>query len=400
MAFNILGQTQDHRTKTHVVYCKCSINDYLHIIGGDFENFSIQRKRENHKAYRRLKEDLKNGALLPSITLALKHNLVRDAISNVKNIEWLNEFLYAPSKIDILDGLQRTYLINDLVQEGHHFPEEQEVLLEYWFEESMSRLIYRMIVLNAGQKAMSMRHQVELLFMSLKETISSRIDGIEIFLERDSTRRTQPHKYSLGIIASAYQAFITRSTEIDKNDVISSTLIKDTVMDASEEEHAEKFEQFIRYFNSFKVIDAKLWLHYESKYNDDVYQRLSVIDPKDILPEDKEILFRQAIYKNAKSWFASENVLLGLFCSVSQLTNTGKGERVDAALANLERTIDDAITDDPLGLYNFERYKDEINPRKSNIGNATRKLILNGFKEYFRDEGQTPFSNCWEQASD
>lgn len=118
------------------------------------------------------------------------------------------------------------------------------------------------------------------------------------------------------------------------------------------------------------------------------------------MPEDREILFRQAIYKNAKSWFASENVLLGLFCSVSQLTNTGKGERVDAALANLERTIDDARTDDPLGLYNFERYKDEINPRKSNIGNATRKLILNGFKEYFRDEGQTPFSNCWEQASD
>ena len=81
MAFNILGKTQDHRTKTHVIYCKCSINDYLNIIGGDFEHFSIQRKRENHKAYRRLKEDLKNGALLPSITLALKHS--QGKIANV-----------------------------------------------------------------------------------------------------------------------------------------------------------------------------------------------------------------------------------------------------------------------------------------------------------------------------
>ncbi|MFQ2034520.1 hypothetical protein ACK35Y_16530 [Aeromonas veronii] len=400
MTFSILGRTQDHRTKTHVIYCKCSINDYLHIIGGDFENFSIQRKRESHKAYRRLKEDLKNGALLPSITLALKHNLVENAVVHLEDHAWLNDFLSQPSKVDILDGLQRTYLIKDLVDEGHEFPDEQEVLLEYWFEDSMSRLIYRMIVLNAGQKAMSMRHQVELLFMSLKETISSKINGIEIFSERDNSRRTQPNKYSLGILASAYQAFLTRSTEIDKNDVISSTLIKDTVMDSSEEEHAEKFDQFIKYFNTFKDIDALLWAHYESSYDDDEYIRLSSIDPKDISPEDKDLLFKQSIYKNAKSWFASENVLLGVFCAISQLINTGKADRVDEALSNLSQAIHEGDNVDPLGLYSFERYKDEINPRKSNVGNATRKLILNGFKEFFRDEGQTPFSNCWEQASD
>ena len=329
-----------------------------------------------------------------------KHSLVINAISHLDDHEWINEFLSQPSKVDILDGLQRTYLIKDLVDEGHVFPDEQEVLLEYWFEESMSRLIYRMIVLNAGQKAMSMRHQVELLFMSLKETISSEIDGIEIFSERDNSRRTQPNKYSLGILASAYQAFLTRSTEIDKNDVISSTLIKDTVMDSSEEEHAEKFDQFIKYFNIVKDIDAQLWAHYDSTYDDAAYQNLSSIDPKEISPEDKDMLFKQSIYKNARSWFASENVLLGLFCAISQLINTGKAERIDDALFKLSQVIKQGDSIDPLGLYNFERYKDEINPRKSNVGNATRKLILNGFKEFFRDEGQTPFNNCWEQASD
>ncbi|MFM1686800.1 hypothetical protein [Aeromonas salmonicida] len=349
MAFQILGCTQDNRTKTHVVYCKCSINDYLHIIGDDFENFAIQRKRESHKAYKRLKDDLKNGALLPSITLAIKHNLVKSTIRHVTDNTWLQNFLYQPSKVNILDGLQRTYLIKDLVQEGHHFPEEQEVLLEYWFEESMSRLIYRMIVLNAGQKAMSMRHQVELLFMSLKETISNEIDGMEIFLERDGTRRTQPHKYSLGTLASAYQAFLTRSTEIDKDDVVSSTLIKDTVMDASEEEHAEKFNQFIKYFKIFKSIDASLWIHYESVYDDAIYQRLSSIDIKNRTQEEKDQLFLQTIYKNAKSWLGSENVLLGIFCSISQLINTGKGDRVDAALNQLLMISETRVSNDPLG---------------------------------------------------
>jgi hypothetical protein len=36
--------------------------------------------------------------------------------------------------------------------------------------------------------------------------------------------------------------------------------------------------------------------------------------------------------------------------------------------------------------------------RKDNTGEQTRNLIFNGFKEYFRSEGLTPFEQCWIQA--
>lgn len=397
MAFSILGQTTDHRTHANVVYCKCSIKEYMDIVGDDFENFSIQRKRESHRAYKRLKSDLKEGALLPSITLALKHHLVDSAKSLLARPEEFKEFLQRKNQADILDGLQRTYLIHDLIREGHDFPENQEVLLEFWIEGEISRLIYRMIVLNAGQKPMSVRHQIELLFISLKETIEERIDDIEIFVEKDAVRRTQPKKYSLGVIASAYQAFLTRSPEIDKNDVISGALVQDTILDSSEEEHTAKFSDFIDYFKKIKKIDELAWTHYDTVFNEERFNQLN--ENTDISEEEKIELNELILLKNSRSWLGSENVMLGLYSAISQFENTNRRVRVERALDAISEKINNGERD-PFGLIRYEKFRNEINPKRTNVGNATRKLILNGFKEFFRDEGETPFCNCWEQASD
>lgn len=107
--------------------------------------------------------------MLPSITLAVKPHLVEEITKIIADDDRLSERLSQENTVDILDGLQRTYIISDLKSEGVEFNNKQELLLEFWLESDISKLIYRMIVLNSGQKAMSMRHQVELLFMSLQE---------------------------------------------------------------------------------------------------------------------------------------------------------------------------------------------------------------------------------------
>jgi hypothetical protein len=255
-----------------------------------------------------------------------------------------------------------------------------------------------MIFLNAGQKAMSMRHQIELLFMSLKETISEEISDIEIFVEKDEARRSLPSKYSLGVIASAYQAFLTRSTEIDKNDLVSSALIKDTVMDASEEEHTEKFSKFIDFFKKIKSIDALAWNYYEGLYDEPRFRDLEV--SKEDHSESERLEYLQLkVFKNSKTWLGSENVMLGVYSSIAQLSNTGRESRVNTSLEKLKLNFEQGGFD-PLGLISYEQHRSEINPKKSNVGNATRKLLVNGFKEFFKDEGETPFPQCWEQAID
>lgn len=62
MNINILGTPQeDIRTSTPVIYAQMKITDYLELVGNNFDKFSIQRRREKHPAYSRMKDDIKNN---------------------------------------------------------------------------------------------------------------------------------------------------------------------------------------------------------------------------------------------------------------------------------------------------------------------------------------------------
>ena len=400
MSFQVIGRTVDQRTNANVVYCKCSVGKYLELIGSNFSSFTIQRKKETHRAYSRLKKDLKNGALVPSITLAIKHHLVPDAIAMLNDADALPKFLSKVGSVDILDGLQRTYIMKEILDEGHAFSPDQELLLEYWLEPDMGRLIYRMIILNAGQKAMSMRHQIELLFMSMKETVAERIEGIDIFLERDVDKRDSPEKYSLGVLASAYQSFMTKTTEINKSNLVADGLNRDNILDSSEKMLTEQFDLFVNYFQKFKDIDALAWRHYEKSFDDVKYKELMA---KSKLPEstlfDDEALELQKLkaFRTGIKWFGADNSILSLFCAFAQFDGANRRDKVNTALERLKRSFENG-QEDPFGIEKYELIKSDIDPRKSNVGQATRKLLINGFKDYIRDEGEINMAECWLQA--
>ena len=157
----IVSYATDFRTNTPVIYARVPINEYLGLIGEDFEDFAIQRRREKHKAYDRMKSDLAGGALLPSIALAIRPEVVPEIISLIDDRsksgrDLLRTALSRPGQANILDGLQRTYVLRDLQQEGVVFHTDQSLMVEFWLEANISHLVYRIIVLNAGQKPMSM----------------------------------------------------------------------------------------------------------------------------------------------------------------------------------------------------------------------------------------------------
>ena len=75
-------------------------------------------------------------------------------------------------------------------------------------------------------------------------------------------------------------------------------------------------------------------------------------------------------------------------------------DRVNKALDNMEKLIQQAeLGTDPLNLEDLHEIQAKINPRKINVGLATRRLLTTAFKEYFRDEGLTPFTECWQMAA-
>ncbi|MGK7246070.1 hypothetical protein ACSPAH_12450 [Buttiauxella agrestis] len=320
MSFEVIGITKDQRSGTHVIYCQASLEKYLDIVGEDFGEFSLQRKRESHKAYKRLREDIVEGALLPSITLSVKHHLVDDIIKNINDTKALTDLLSRDDVVDILDGLQRTYIISDLKRNGVTFKPGQKLLLEYWLEPNLSKLIYRMIVLNSGQKAMSMRHQIELLFLSLQETISSRLEGIEIIKEKDSKRRTQVKKYHLSSIVASYNAFITASHEADKENLVAQKLIDDGAFDSSENELTAQFEDYMYYLSLFINLDEKCWSIYTENQLDENGEVINLGD--------------------SQNWLGSENVMVSIFSAIAQFLKNEKKARVDQAFEKLLHRIE------------------------------------------------------------
>ena len=234
----IIGKTKDLRTNTNVLYAEILANDYIKLVGKDFDKFEIQRKRVEPKKYSRLKSDFKEGALLPGITLAVELSKVEKYFPFIEceNFQEVENLLNSKEEIYILDGLQRTYVINDLLNEGFVFKEDQKMLLEIWFEKEINHLIYRLIVLNSGQKPMSMRHQVELLFMTLKNNLMNDIAGLELYLEKDGQIRSKPQKFAFDRIVNAYYSFLTKSPEIDRENLVVKKLSEDDILSSTETE--------------------------------------------------------------------------------------------------------------------------------------------------------------------
>jgi hypothetical protein len=375
MKISIIGKAKDYRTNTTVLYAQMPIDDYLSLVGDNFAEFEIQRGREKHKAYIRMKDDLKKGALLPAITLAVKLDRVKKLLPFLEkenpDYKALEQELSQPGRVNILDGLQRTYILKEIVEEGLSFGSGQKVLVEFWFEPDIRNLIYRIIVLNAGQKPMSMRHQIDLLFITLKDIIERDID-IQIYTNKEKIQRTKPRNYALDRIATAYQSFITRSPEVQKQNIIAQRLLEEDVLDFNEEELGERFYRFKNYLKIYADLDEEICRIYRKNNESDI--------------------------PNGTAWFGSENVMNSFFAAIA---SSNLSERVDKALSILIKTLKNRLEGyDPLALGTLQQIQKGFNPRKVNIGFATRKLLTNGFKEYFRDEGETSFEDCWKRAAD
>lgn len=376
MDIEVLGFTKDLRSDTYVVYAKAFIDDYLELVGDNFDDFEIQRKREKYKAYHRMKKDIIAGALLPPITLAIKPKHVKKMIRIIEedaNFEKLENALCKSDQVNILDGLQRTYILKEIKSDGVVFKEKQSLLLEFWLEKEVKHLIYRLIVLNAGQKPMSMRHQVELLFATIKEKLEEEIDDLEIYVEKENGRRNRPGKYAFVRLVNAYQAFITKTTEIKKENVIAQQLAEESVLDSDEDSLDKDFYNFKEYLKIYVALDQEVFR---------IYSKESAIS-------------------SGMNWLSDENVITSFFAALGDFgINENRIERIDQALQTLINKLREEDEEDPLGLIAFDKIRSGFNPKKENIGYSTRKLLMNGFKEFFREEGELSFDKCWIAGAD
>lgn len=376
---DVISFDYDARLRSYCATVKTNYRWFIKVSSGAEENLKIQRKIiSGTKPYATLRSDLKRGCILPPLVLAAK-NIDVELDSAGESPEQLakKKPRLSASLADlsfentyIIDGLQRTNAIRQTSEELEGAALEQfldrSLRVEVWINIPFGALAYRMLLLNAGQRPMSMKHQVEILSMKLKEELST-IDGIDIFTSIEGRRRTQPGQFQLAKLSHAFQAWLQGQPNID---------LKNTVM-----------EQLLAE-NAIETLGA------------DVGTADKPSDGFKGLVEWMVYLDHRVKDRDQSEFFSNDNVLLGIAAAVGGAEkNSGLKPRMEACLALVKQKAADEGTEQVLAFEDFYVLRSGIDSTRRNVGEATRDLVFYAFQEFFLADGMKSMQECWRFAA-
>ncbi|WP_447786425.1 hypothetical protein [Pseudomonas germanica] len=235
MRFQILDVKQEGNS--HCFLVKASLQEYLAALPSDYSSYGLQRSIVSNVYLDRMIDTVLNKSHIPSITLV--------ATSHTSEVGGVLE-----GDFKILDGLQRTHRLkvisdtkdlflsrvvqdlalndfqlrrkyrdelaslgssgNILLSIKNFYDREGGIQLEscfsgvsQWFEIwvglTPSEEVRKMLMLNAGHKPVSIKHQLELLFINILPAMSEAKSGrIKIFRDKDVPSASFSKQRSLG----------------------------------------------------------------------------------------------------------------------------------------------------------------------------------------------------------
>ena len=373
----IIDVTLDERINGFCATITCTYEWYLAATTGAEANLNIQRGIiKDSKAYQTLRADLRRGCILPPLVLAvsgvalpagLKAAALNDAALREPLIAELQAQMNLPRPGDtyIIDGLQRTNALRQtrddlatLVEEKAKFL-ARPLRIEIWLNIPFGAVAYRMLLLNAGQKPMSMKHQVEILSMKLAEDLRP-ITGLEILMSLSAQRRVHAGQFTLAKLSQSFQAWLQGTPNIDVRNTVMEQLLAESAIETLG--------------TSLSGANA----------HDDFKALVGWIVEMD-----------QAIWATESQFFGNETVLLGLSAAVGAAQrNDQLRDRMKRSLNALKAAVTGGNTN-VLAVQRFNDLRQGEDVRKINVGQFTRDMVYRAFQEYFLSDGTKTMEECW-----
>jgi hypothetical protein len=326
---------------------RMTVEDYLKLV--NLKNNPYQRNILSVKLYSKLIDDLLNDTVIPPISIVYP-----DVNLN------LNEELKTDVRCTILDGLQRT---NSLLQcldrlekqkaEGSiatvDLFNKKEIYVEIWEKLELKNILYKMVVLNTGQKKMDYSHQLEILNENLLEQLNA-----------------------LNVTVSTTKEKLPGRIDFQLSDIVEGLVSYINKFPISGKKNAAEF-----LFERFEVgLDSKTEL--ENNNN----KTLSVIsDPQTYLYLEWVLkrfdMLIQSAYQDRNPLRQYNAFLVGLFAALGY--SNGKNPE---ALAIKIKVLEEKMKNepDPLQIDLFTNY---YNKYKTGIGERRRKFVFEAFRSFF-----------------
>lgn len=290
----------------------------------------IQRNTLKTKFYTRLEQDIVTGCVMPPITVALVHSF------NSKDLTLADVGSFVLDHLDeafILDGIQR---LNTLRRASVYekFNPDRVLHINFVIANSKDKLLYRMITLNNGQKAMSARHQIEILADTFFEFSDM---PLKLVAEKGNGRVRAPETFKKADFVKGYVAYLSGSVNIDNQKIIE-----------------EKMDELI----ASRIIDSDI----PSKKNEfsDIVEAVNRFSESAFL----------------RDWIRVQNNFIGFCVGAADVVNIFK----EGGLEEIERSI-----------RSFEQVFDSVNVSKVNIGKVRRELVQQYIKNFQALEGLDEF---------
>ena len=259
----VASKVKDGRINAVNILLDMNIREYLEVAGNIIKNNEFQRKRVKNSStvYALLKKDLRSNCTMPPIVLAIKAEKMNHLLNPYDVDEEQIKSLFKPENLIILDGLQRTYTILDLVDELKKENNievlnnvlDNSIRIEIYLGINKIGILYRMLTLNTGQTPMSIRHQIEMLYSDYAE---NSIGEVRLLKETDSKSVKRIGEYQFRDAIEGFNSYLDRDElGISRNELLEN--IQNLEKLALENGTSDLFKDYILTYNDLiKKIDS------------------------------------------------------------------------------------------------------------------------------------------------
>ena len=354
---------EDKRINARNYVIQLTLGEYYNLIKDKLDDNEYQRKRVRNAGsiYDLLKQDLIRGCVMPPIVLAYCKELQEDI--NIEDIIKIDS-----SHIKILDGLQRSYTIRDIVNdiETGNIKEDDNPLnnlvrLEIYTGINKLGILYRMLTLNTGQSRMTTRHQIEIIYSDYKT--NCQVPNVKLISEVDGKTSKKLGEYQFRDIIEGFTSYIQEDyLTLDRMDILDN--VKDLERLAKVTKEDNPFDDFLRTYH-----------HFVCKINDSFDREL---DKKElVLKNNPYALTAIGIFNTSQSMTGFGNAI----SSLKSLEIFKSFEDVEKAINKINgETVEE-------GLYKIIENLDALRENAKKIGNDQRLYFYRFFRRLFDIDG-------------
>lgn len=365
----VLGKAiVDNRINARNFILETTLLEYYELSKDVLSNNEYQRRRvkSSSTVYSLLKEDLKRGCLMPPIVMAISE-AVKEEIDETSVVSIISQ---NKSKLIILDGLQRSYTIRDLIQEIENADDpnkdcvfNNKIRIELYVGINKLGILYRMLTLNTGQTPMSTRHQIEIIYSDYADVD---VDGIRLIREIDEESPRKLGEYKFRDVIEGFTSFLQRDyLTLERTDILDN--IKSLEKLASIDSSNQLFEDFIRTYNQFVNMMNTI-------YSDDIQYD----------EDEKEI--DRAFGNNVITIFRKSQSLTGFGAAIGKLIDL----KAITSIGDVSFKLDSLVFSSPNEtLKDMLNALDKVRDKAKKIGNDQRLFFFYFYKKLFDNQSDS-----------